>query len=1063
MIRRRHSVTISRLLFLACALLTPVAHAQLVERGGKFSGADATAPEAARQGASVAVSADGSTAIEGGPYEGRGRGAVWVFVRSGAGWVQQGEKLVASDAVGERSFQGRSVALSTDGNTALVGGNGDDEGIGAAWVFTRVAGAWTQQAKLIGGGAVGKSRQGSAVALSADGNTALIGGTSDDDGAGAAWVFTRAGIVWTQQGAKQVGTNSSGAAGQGNSVALSADGHTALVGGPDDDRNQGAVWIFSRSGDRWTQQGDKLVGSGGIGPAILQGYGAALSGDGNTAIIGGYGDNHNAGAAWVFARSGDSWAQAGEKLTVPRAPGAQAGYSVAISADGSRLVLGGPGRDGGAGAAWEFGIENGAWAEVGELTGGGAAGKAQQGYAVAMSADGHTTLVGGVLDGAARGAVWTFGDPVLTISAPSSAMAGEPVTLTVTVEDGVGNPVLHYPTTVHLTSSDAQADLPIDARFTNGTAAFSVTLKTSGAQTIGAADTARPKLAAVSGPVAVSAAPPARFLLDAPGAAVAGKEVLVSATAVDRFNNPAAYEGSVRWSSSDPLAALPPAARLNTAVALRTPGKQTLAVAGSANASLTGSTRINVTTSSQPIDYVTTVLSTNPVAYFRLQAANDTSQVNGYTSTFQPGATLATGGAPICDPTNQSVSLDGNTGLVTTSLNWTAINGPVSVAAWVNQATPSLAAWVAGFGGIAVPFVGWSGYYFLEFYGSRDDITFYVPPNAPVVDYILSGSPVGNWHMAAATYDPNAKTAILYWDGLPVGTANNVAAATPANGQFSIGAIGPPCTEPAGFCQHFTGAIDEVAVWNYPLAAAQVRQIYGSAACPAPVTDDETVHVTDSLNLMLSLLVADNETIHVTDNLSLPFQPFLPVTVNVNPPLAGTVTTGGGLFGQYPPGATATITATANPGYAFANFSGSVPTTSSNPLIVTVSGPLTLVANFTPLEPALAVAVTGARTDGAALGTRNVPVTITNAGRGGALNAQIATVSVTVVSGSSNVTLASGVPSAPATLAPGDSITAPLVFNWPVTATRVTMKFGLSATDGAGNSYSASQTVTLFR
>jgi hypothetical protein len=304
---------------------------------------------------------------------------------------------------------------------------------------------------------------------------------------------------------------------------------------------------------------------------------------------------------------------------------------------------------------------------------------------------------------------------------------------------------------------------------------------------------------------------------------------------------------------------------------LRTPGKQTITVAAAANPAITGRAPIALTTSSQPIDYVTTVLSTNPVAYFRLQAANDTSQVNGYTSAFQPGATLAAGGAPICDPNNQSVSLDGNTGLITTSLNWTAIGGSVSVLAWVNQSTPSTGAWVAGFGAISLPDVGWSGYYYLQFYGSRDDITFYVPPNAPVVDYIFSGgSPVGNWHMAAATYDPNAKTAILYWDGQPVGTANNIAAATPTNGQFTIGAIGPPCSEAAFFCQHFTGAIDEVAVWNYPLAAAQVSQIYGSAACPTPVPDNETVHVTDTESLILSLIVNDSEMVHVTDGDNIP-------------------------------------------------------------------------------------------------------------------------------------------------------------------------------------------------
>src|SRR6516165_9582561 len=70
------------------------------------------------------------------------------------------------------------------------------------------------------------------VALSADGSTAIVGGWSDNSKTGAAWVFTRNGGVWTQQGKKLVGTDAVGSARQGMSVALSADGNTAILGGP---------------------------------------------------------------------------------------------------------------------------------------------------------------------------------------------------------------------------------------------------------------------------------------------------------------------------------------------------------------------------------------------------------------------------------------------------------------------------------------------------------------------------------------------------------------------------------------------------------------------------------------------------------------------------------------------------------------------------------------------------------------------------------------------------------------------------------------------------------------
>jgi hypothetical protein len=73
-----------------------------------------------------------------------------------------------------------------------VGGDGDNVNTGAAWVFIRNNGVWTQQgSKLVGTGAVGKAHQGISVALSADGNTAISGGESDDSGVGAAWVFVQ--------------------------------------------------------------------------------------------------------------------------------------------------------------------------------------------------------------------------------------------------------------------------------------------------------------------------------------------------------------------------------------------------------------------------------------------------------------------------------------------------------------------------------------------------------------------------------------------------------------------------------------------------------------------------------------------------------------------------------------------------------------------------------------------------------------------------------------------------------------------------------------------------------
>jgi len=308
----------------------------------------------AEQGQSVAISADGNTAVVSGHCDNTCRGALWVYTRSGTTWTQQGAKLVAAGPPAAYTFMGWQIALSADGNTVIAGGYGDATNNGAAWVFTRSSGSWTEQAKLVGTGNVGAAVQGWSVAISADGNTALVGGKNDDSNAGAAWVFTRSGSTWSQQGSKLVGTGATGAAEQGSSVALSADGNTALIGGSKDNSTMGAAWAFTRSGPTWSPQGGKITVTGNIGNVEL-GHSLALSADGDTAVIGGYRDNTNQGAAWMFTRSGSTWTQ-GAKLigtgAVATAP--HQASTVAISADGNTVISGGYNDNTGLGAAWIF-------------------------------------------------------------------------------------------------------------------------------------------------------------------------------------------------------------------------------------------------------------------------------------------------------------------------------------------------------------------------------------------------------------------------------------------------------------------------------------------------------------------------------------------------------------------------------------------------------------------------------------------------------------------------------------------------------------------------------------
>ena len=363
------------------------------------------------QGSAVAFSADGNTAAVAGPNDNGNVGAVWVYTRSGGVWTQQGSKLVGAGYSGVPFLgQSRSVALSADGNTLMIGGSGDNSGAGAAWVFTRGGGVWTQQgSKLVPSDETGSGRFGYSAALSADGNTAVVGGPEDNNATGAAWVFTRSGGVWTQQGSKLVAGDESGPGLFGAVAAMNGAGTTVLIGGYGDNADAGAAWVFTQSGGVWTQQGSKLAASDAINSADL-GYAVSLSADGNTALIGGPGDNNLAGAAWVFTQSGGTWSQQGAKFVGTGAVGsAEQGIAVALSADARTAAIGGLADNNGAGATWLFTQKNGTWSQKGsKLVGTGASGAAQQGSAVALSANASTLLVGAPTDNHGIGAAWVF-------------------------------------------------------------------------------------------------------------------------------------------------------------------------------------------------------------------------------------------------------------------------------------------------------------------------------------------------------------------------------------------------------------------------------------------------------------------------------------------------------------------------------------------------------------------------------------------------------------------------------------------------------------------------------
>ena len=487
------------------------------QQGSKLVGTGAVlASQNCNQGGAVALSSDGNTLVVGGSRDSNFLGAVWVFVRSGTTWTQQGSKLVGNDSAGGIVFHGSSVAISSDGNTLALGGFGNNGYSGATWVFTRSGTTWTQQgSKLVGNDNAGAAYQGFSVSLSSNGNTLAIGGLSDASSLGATWIFKRSGTTWTQQGSKLVGSGNEGFSQQGTSVSLSSDGNMLAVGGYGDAINVGATWNFILSGTTWNQKGTKIVGSGSIGQSY-QGSDVSLSGDGKTLVVGGYNDNSQNGATWVFEdiysissslsigrssqginsvaigvnsgktsqgtvvantglfsggiklvgsggigisnqgssvalsrdgntmaicgshdgsyvgavwiyiRSGTSWVQQGNKLVGSGSIGpSYQGSSVSLSSDGNTLALGGYGDNSNLGAVWIFTRSGTTWTQQGnKLVGSGYVGSSYQGSSVALSSDGNTLAVGGYYDASTLGATWIFTRSGTTWTQQGSKLVG---------------------------------------------------------------------------------------------------------------------------------------------------------------------------------------------------------------------------------------------------------------------------------------------------------------------------------------------------------------------------------------------------------------------------------------------------------------------------------------------------------------------------------------------------------------------------------------------------------------------------------------------------------------
>jgi hypothetical protein len=370
----------------------------------------------------VSISGDGNTAIVGASGEdtgGSGAGAAYIFTRSGTTWTQQ-QKIQASDKQTNDLF-GHFVSISGDGNTAIVGAYLEDTGgtdPGAAYIFTRSGTTWSEQQKIQASDKQTYDYFGFSVSISGDGNTAIVGARGESTSIGAAYIFTRSGTSWSQQQKIQASGFVSSYDNFGNSVAISEDGNTVIAGAPYADTgwaDAGAAYIFTRSGTSWSAQ--QKIEASDKQASDRFGTSVAISDDGNTAIVGATGEDTggtDAGAAYIFTRSGTSWSQQQKIQASDKQQYDYFGERIAISGDGNTAIVGAYIEDTGgtnAGAAYIFTRSGTTWTQKAKIQASDKQANDYFGISVAISEDGNTIIVGANAEdtgGADTGAAYIY-------------------------------------------------------------------------------------------------------------------------------------------------------------------------------------------------------------------------------------------------------------------------------------------------------------------------------------------------------------------------------------------------------------------------------------------------------------------------------------------------------------------------------------------------------------------------------------------------------------------------------------------------------------------------------
>ncbi|TAF92799.1 MAG: T9SS C-terminal target domain-containing protein [Bacteroidetes bacterium] len=378
-----------------------------IQQGSKLTVTNAHA--SAKLGAAVAISASGNTAVIGAPDDDAGVGSVYVFNRVNHVWQLTTKLTGTYTGSSVNAKQGTAVAISADGTKIAFGAPGNNNNAGGVYIFTKNATSWVQQAYVTPYDMVGSARLGTSITMGANGEIIVAGGMNDNSNRGASWIFVQRDAIWQQLQAKLVATDATTNAQQGSAVAISADTTTIAIGALRDNNYTGAFWIFKRNETGlYTQQGNKYLPTQVIGAAQI-GTSIAINADGKSLAIGAPKDN-NKGAVWIYVLQNNLYMQDAKITNTNSADNSQFGFAASLSANGKTLLVGSNLANTQNGASWQYTRPSNGWASALPtlIQGSGAVGAAQQGSSVAISADETTSIIGGLNDDTQKGAFWIF-------------------------------------------------------------------------------------------------------------------------------------------------------------------------------------------------------------------------------------------------------------------------------------------------------------------------------------------------------------------------------------------------------------------------------------------------------------------------------------------------------------------------------------------------------------------------------------------------------------------------------------------------------------------------------